>query len=65
MRAKGILRSADEAGKRLVFQMVGKRYELTTEEEEAPALSSVVAIGRRGSFDPERLTGLFDGCVSR
>jgi G3E family GTPase len=62
MRAKGILRSADEAGKRLVFQMVGKRYELTTEEEEAPALSSIVAIGRRGSFDPEKLTSLFDGC---
>jgi G3E family GTPase len=64
MRAKGILRSADRAEERLVFQMVGKRHELTTEEEKAPALSSVVAIGRRGSFDPERLTGLFDGCIA-
>jgi G3E family GTPase len=64
MRAKGILRSGGNADERLVFQMVGKRHELTTEEEKAPALSSIVAIGRRGSFDPEKLTGLFDGCVS-
>ena len=65
MRAKGILRPANGDGGRLVFQMVGKRYELTTEGEEAPALSSVVAIGRRGGFDPQRLTSLFDDCVSR
>lgn len=64
MRAKGILRAANRDQGRLVFQMVGKRYELSPEAGETPVISSVVAIGRRGSFDPERLTHLFEGCLS-
>ena len=63
MRAKGVLRPGNDAGGRLVFHLVGKRSELTHEDEQAPAVSSMVAIGRRGSFDPAALTRLFDACL--
>lgn len=61
MRAKGILRVPGRA-ERLVFHLVGKRAEFAWENEAAPAESVLVAIGRRGSFDPAELTRLVDGC---
>ncbi|WP_205995534.1 GTP-binding protein [Pseudolabrys sp. FHR47] len=64
MRAKGVLRSVDGNQGRLVFHLVGKRSELVSDQERAPGVSSVVAIGRRGSFDPTALTRLFDACVA-
>jgi G3E family GTPase len=64
MRAKGVLRSVDGNQGRLVFHLVGKRSELAPDQERAPGISSVVAIGRRGSFDPTALTRLFNACVA-
>lgn len=64
LRAKGILRTAEGDQNRLVFHLVGKRFELASDQERAPAISSVVAIGRRGSFDPVALTRLFDTCAA-
>ncbi|PTW62919.1 G3E family GTPase [Breoghania corrubedonensis] len=63
MRAKGIFR-AESAGERLVFHLVGKRARTTREKETPPAVSSLVAIGRRGSFDGAELTRLMDACVA-
>ena len=63
MRAKGIFRSRSE-GERLVFHLVGKRARTTRESETPPAVSSLVAIGRRGSFDGAELTRLMDACVA-
>lgn len=62
MRAKGILRTTGSRS-RLVFQLVGKRTEHRREDEVAPVTSNIVAIGRRGSFDPRELTALFDDCI--
>lgn len=64
LRAKGILRTAEGDQNRLVFHLVGKRFELASDQERAPAISSVVAIGRRGSFDPIALSRLFDTCAA-
>jgi G3E family GTPase len=64
MRAKGVLRSAGGNQDRLVFHLVGKRSELAPDRERAPDVSSIVAIGRRGGFDPAALTRLFDACVA-
>lgn len=64
MRAKGVLRSAENDAVRLVFHLVGKRSKLIREAGQPPAASTLVAIGRRGSFDPGALTKLFDDCVS-
>lgn len=65
LRAKGILRFADRpevcCG---VFHLVGKRTALEYESRPAPSTSQLVAIGRRGSFDPEALTRLCEGCLA-
>jgi G3E family GTPase len=63
LRAKGVLRSADGDDSRLVFHLVGKRSQLNRETGTPPAVSTLVAIGRRGSFDHAALTTLFDDCV--
>jgi len=64
LRAKGIVRIADQSSSRGVLHVVGKRATLEVEAGRKPARSMLVAIGRRGSFDPARLTELIDGCVS-
>jgi G3E family GTPase len=63
MRAKGVLRSAEDDAVRLVFHLVGKRSKLIREAAQPPAASTLVAIARRGSFDADALTRLFDDCV--
>ena len=64
LRAKGILRFADRPEGRGVFHLVGKRTSLEQEPGPVPALSQLVAIGRRGSVDRDALTRLFQGCRS-
>lgn len=54
LRAKGV-------GGGVAFQAVGKRVDVV--REAVAAGSAAVAIGRRGAFDPEVLTRLFEGCV--
>jgi G3E family GTPase len=63
LRAKGVLRPAGEET-RLVYHLVGKRSQLTCEPGAPPSVSTLVAIGRRGSFDQAALTALLDDCVA-
>jgi G3E family GTPase len=63
LRAKGVLRAAGSDRGRLVYHLVGKRAKLSREAVPPPAVSTLVAIGRRGSFDAAALTQLFDGCA--
>jgi G3E family GTPase len=62
LRAKGVLRFADRPSERAIFQLVGKRHTLSAESGTAPATSQLVAIGRHGAFDAEKLTEIFDAC---
>ena len=65
LRAKGVLKFAEQSKGRGVFHLVGRRTVLDQEADAAsPTISSVVAIGRRGMFDPAALTKAFDACVS-
>jgi G3E family GTPase len=63
LRAKAVIRPADGAG-RIVVQIVGKRLEMTREDAGPPEQSAVVAIGRRGSFDPAALDALMEACAA-
>jgi G3E family GTPase len=66
IRAKGILQMTDDPEHRVIFQLVGKRWEFTQGEgwaDEAPQ-SSLVLIGLPGSI-PKQLRGRFNDCVSK
>lgn len=63
MRAKGILRPVDSEGGRLVFHLVGRRSTIIRQDGPVPDASTIVAIGRSGSFDKRALSRLFDDCV--
>jgi G3E family GTPase len=63
LRAKGVIRPADGEG-RIVVQLVGKRLEVTREPAPAPGTSALVAIGRRGGFDPAALDALMAECAA-
>lgn len=59
-RAKGIVHFKEHIGMRAVFQMVGRRSQLSFEPESADTnLSSLVAIGRRGAFEASAFDQLF------
>jgi G3E family GTPase len=63
-RAKGVLRFADPAGQRGVFQLTGKRSTLEFEAvSSATGTSALVAIGRRGAYDKDVLEARFNACV--
>lgn len=61
LRGKGILRGCD--GRRIRFDLVGKRLTVRAEDGPLPALSSAVFIGRTGSFSAEELGALLTDCV--
>ncbi len=63
VRAKGVVQITGANG-RLVFHLVGKRTEFAHEPHTPPSETAVVAIGRRGSFDPAALTRLFEACLA-
>jgi G3E family GTPase len=66
IRAKGILQIKDEPAHRVIFQLVGKRWELTQAAgwaDEAPQ-SSLVLIGLPGSI-PQELRARFDDCLTK
>jgi hypothetical protein len=63
LRAKGVIRPAEGEG-RIVVQLVGKRLEMLREDAGPPEESALVAIGRRGSFDPGELDALMEGCAA-
>jgi G3E family GTPase len=66
IRAKGILQTKDDPRHRVIFQLVGKRWEFTQGEgwaDEAPQ-SSLVLIGLPGSI-PEHLLERFNDCLAK
>lgn len=66
LRAKGIVATARGAGaaNRLVFQLVGRRSSVVSEDGPAPPLSQVVAIARTGTLDRARLDALFNASLA-
>jgi G3E family GTPase len=64
IRAKGIVQMADEPMHRVIFQLVGKRWEFRKGEawaDEAPG-TNLVLIGLPGSI-PDELRGRFKECL--
>jgi G3E family GTPase len=64
IRAKGIVQMADEPMHRVIFHLVGKRWEFTqggSWANESPQ-SSLVLIGLPGSI-PKQLRGRFKDCL--
>ncbi|MGH7380809.1 MAG: CobW family GTP-binding protein [Candidatus Methylomirabilales bacterium] len=65
-RCKGVIRSADAPERRTILQVVGKRVDLTLENEwggRTPR-TQMVAIGAHGTVDGEALREKFDRCKS-
>ena len=65
LRAIGVLRCADDPDHRVVFQMVGKRWDLSRGEpwgEETPE-SNLVLVGTDGSLDSVELEKRFGSVV--
>lgn len=62
MRAKGVFR--DVEGRRLVFQQVGRRAQLSLDKGPAPDRSALVVIGRHRACDPATLGASLDGCLA-
>ena len=64
-RCKGVIHSADAPTRRAVLQVVGKRVNLTLENEwgERPPRTQIVAIGVYGAMDGVALQERFDACV--
>ena len=60
LRAKGVFRGEGDA--RLVFQLVGRRSQLTLEDGAPPARSALVTIGRRGGFNGEAIARALEEC---
>ncbi|WP_027350039.1 CobW family GTP-binding protein [Halotalea alkalilenta] len=63
LRVKGIFHTPGRPDGRLILQLVGKRSELTYELSDAPKRSAAVAIGVKGSFDPDVLEEVLSSCV--
>ena len=63
-RCKGVIHSAEEPARRTVLQVVGKRVDLSLENEWAGRTprTQIVAIGARGSLDDAVLRETFDRC---
>jgi G3E family GTPase len=65
-RAKGVVHSADAPERRAVLQVVGRRVDISLEEEwgdRAPR-TQIVAIGAAGSIDVNLLEANFTSCIS-
>jgi len=64
-RCKGVIHSADAPDRRAVLQVVGKRADISLEDEwgERPPGTRIVVIGVHGTVDGEALRAEFDGCA--
>ena len=65
-RAKGVIYSSDEPARRAVLQVVGRRVDISLEEEwrGRPRRTQIVAIGAPGTIDKELLRDKIEQCVS-
>ncbi|MGH8678407.1 MAG: CobW family GTP-binding protein [Burkholderiales bacterium] len=64
-RCKGVIHSAESPERRSVLQVVGKRVDVSTQEEWGQRVprTQIVAIGAHGTVDGEALRESFDRCV--
>ena len=65
-RCKGIIYAADNPGKRIALQIVGRRTEireLDAWDGQEPT-TKIVAIGSSDDINPDLLTVLFENCIS-
>jgi G3E family GTPase len=64
-RAKGVIHTADAPGRRAVLQVVGRRVDISLENEwgDRPRRTQIVAIGAPGAIDEEALRERFEQCV--
>ena len=64
-RCKGIIFSGEDADRRVVLQVVGRRVEIEPEEKwgTRPRKTRIVAIGERGHLDRDWLREAFDACL--
>lgn len=65
-RCKGIIYTADAPAWRAVLQVVGRRADVTLQDEwgERKPRTQIVAIGASGSLDAENLREQFDACLA-
>ena len=66
-RAKGVILTEDDPGRRTVLHVVGRRVDVTVADEwgvRTPR-TRIVAIGKTGAASSEILHALFDACVTR
>lgn len=64
-RAKGVIYAADATHRRAVLQVVGRRVDISLEEEWGPRAprSQIVAIGAAGGIDADLLESIFASCI--
>ena len=65
-RCKGVIQSADSPARRAVLQVVGKRVDLTLENDwgSRTPRTQIVAIGKHGTLDGEALRQKFNLCIA-
>ena len=65
-RCKGVVRTAEEPGRRVILQVVGKRVDITVGDAWADSepRTRLVAIGSHDGVDEVLLRDAFDGCLS-
>ena len=65
-RCKGVIQSADSPARRVVLQVVGKRVDLTLENDwgSRTRRTQIVAIGAYGTLDGEALREKFNRCFA-
>jgi G3E family GTPase len=65
-RCKGVIHSTDAPGRRAILQVVGKRVDLTLENEwgNRPPRTQIVAIGAHDRVDDTKLQELFETCLA-
>ena len=66
-RCKGIFYSVEHPEKRFALQIVGRRTEIIEIDEsgERKPYTKIVAIGSPNEIDPDAMTALFEGCISK
>jgi G3E family GTPase len=65
-RAKGVVYSADEPQRRAVLQVVGRRVDISIQEEwgQRARRTQIVAIGAAGAIDASLMEKTFASCIS-
>lgn len=66
-RCKGIIYAADNPDRRMVLQVVGRRADVSLDEEwgDRQPHTQIVAIGTPGGINEKELTGQFNACIRK